>query len=199
MIEGAKFRTKKDVTINVPLGIEESRKIYLVLKLLACFLLVILALLNDAFLWRMICIVGMGAVIFAPLHKYISTFSEFTTPLSVALVESKPMLGRSSHGRIVVEGEERRAWVADLEVGYLELPKSLYDDLDQSCENDQTVQLLVGYTPDRKYVWARTYSFPLTKEDFEMLVDEFVNDIESRAEYIYTNFDNWHEQQEEPY
>ena len=46
---------------------------------------------------------------------------------------------------------------------------------------------------------ARTYNFPPTKEDFEMLVDEFVNDIESRAEYIYTNFDNWNEQQEEPY
>ena len=60
MIEGAKFRTKKDVTINVPLGIEESREIYLVLKLLACFLLVILALLNDAFLWRLICIVELS-------------------------------------------------------------------------------------------------------------------------------------------
>ena len=195
MIEGALFRTERDVTFNVPLAAEDSRKIYVVIKVLACVLLAVLAMMDTALLWRLICVAGMVAVGCAPLHKYISTVTEFSTPLSITLVESKPMRGKSSHGRIVVAVGEQRAWVADLESGYLELPQQLYSDLDQSIENGAVVRLLVGYTPDRKYVWAQTLNFTPTQEGFDMMVDDFVSDIESRSRSIYTNFENWYDEE----
>ena len=197
MIEGAMFRADRDVAFNVPLRAEDSRKIYVVIKVLACVLLAVLAMMDTALLWRLICVAGMVAVGCAPLHKYISAVTEFSTPLSVALVESKPMYGKSSHGRIVVEGDQQRAWVADFEVGYLELPQQLYSSLDQDVENGAVVRLLVAHTPDRKYVWAQTLNFTPTQEDFDMIVDDFVADIESRSEMIYTNFENWYDKEEE--
>lgn len=191
------FRAERDVAFNVPLPAEDSRKIYVVIKILACVLLAVLAMMGTALLWRLICVAGMVAVCCAPLHKYISTVTEFSTPLSVALVESKPMYGRGSHGKIVVEGAQQRAWVADLETGYLELPQRIYRDLDQSAENGVVARLLVGNTPDRKYVWVKTFNFTPTQEDFDVMVDDFITDIESRSESIYTNFENWYDVEEE--
>ena len=199
MIEGAMFRAERDVAFNVPLAAEDSRKIYVVIKVLACVLLAVLAMMDTALLWRLICVAGMVAVGCAPLHKYISTVTEFSTPLSIALVESKPMRGKSSHGRIVVAVGEQRAWAADLESGYLELPQQLYSDLDQSVENGAVVRLLVGHTPDRKYVWVATFNFTPTEEDFRRIVDDFVTDIESRSETIYTNFENWYDTEGESF
>ena len=54
----------------------------------------------------------------------------------------------------------------------------------------------MGHTPDRKYVWAQTLNFTPTQEDFDMIVDDFVADIESRSEMIYTNFENWYDEEE---
>lgn len=196
MIEGALYRTERDVAFNVPLRSEDSRKIYVVIKVLACVLLAVLTILGTALLWRLICVAGMVAVWFVPLHKYISTVTEFSTPLSITLVEGKPMRGRASHGKIVVEGAQQQAWVADLQNGYLELPQQLYSSLDQDVENGAIVRLLVGHTPDRKYVWAQTLNFTPTQEDFDMIVDDFVADIESRSEMIYTNFENWYDEEE---
>lgn len=193
MIEGALYRTERDVAFNVPLRSEDSRKIYVVIKVLACVLLAVLAILGTALLWRLICVAGMVAVWFVPLHKYISTVTEFSTPLSITLVEGKPMRGRASHGKIVVEVGQQRAWVADLQNGYLELPHRIWRDLDQAAENGTVARVLVGHTPDRRYVWAGTLNFTPTQEEFEVEVDDFVADIESRSECVYTNFENWYD------
>jgi hypothetical protein len=164
-----------------------------VIKVLACVLLAVLTILGTALLWRLICVAGMVAVWFVPLHKYISTVTEFSTPLSITLVEGKPMRGRASHGKIVVEGAQQQAWVADLQNGYLELPHRIWRDLDQAAENSTVARVLVGHTPDRRYVWADTLNFTPTQEEFEVEVDDFVADIESRSECVYTNFENWYD------
>jgi len=196
MIEGAMFRAERDVAFNVPLPAEDSRKIYVVIKILACVLLAVLAMMGTALLWHLICVAGMVAVCCAPLHKYISTVTEFSTPLSIALVESKPMYGRGSHGKIVVEGAQQQAWVADLEAGYLELPQRIYRDLDQCVENGVVARLLVAHTPGREYVWAKTFNFTPIQEDFSIMVDDFIADIESRSADVYTNFENWYHVEE---